>query len=392
MRVQTEKRKKQIVRRIPALAFALLWLLTSVCGAGVPRTDGLPGAGTGFAQLFQTGFFGDEARTVNALPLSVPADTDTEKRLYPGGMLFGVRCATEGVLVAGLENVSGSACPARDAGICAGDVIREADGQEVTSVRALADRFASDTDGRAVSLTVLRNGTTETLSVTPVRAADGVMRAGIRLRDNAAGIGTVTFIDPETNLFGGLGHGICDADTGVLLPLSRGTTLGVDICEIVRGSAGAPGELRGCLTPKRTGALAQNTECGVFGLFSDLPAGTAAEPLPVGAPEEVHEGDAALICTLDDTGPKSYAIKIVRLTHDASSPTKNFVVEVTDPALLSKTGGIVQGMSGSPVIQDGKLIGAVTHVLVSDPARGFGIFLDNMTRAASFGQTSEDAA
>ena len=382
MRVQTEKRKKQIVRRVPALAFALLWLLTSVCGADLPRTDGLPRAGTGFAELRETGAFGDEARTVNALPLSVPADTETEKRLYPGGMLFGVRCATEGVLVAGLENVSGSVCPARDAGICAGDVIREADGQEVTSVRTLADRFASDTDGRAVSLTVLRNGTAETFSVTPVRAADGVMRAGIRLRDNAAGIGTVTFIDPETNLFGGLGHGICDADTGVLLPLSRGTTLGVDICEIVRGSAGAPGELRGCLTPKRTGALAQNTECGVFGLFSDLPAGTAAEPLPVGAPEEVHEGDAQIRCTLDDTGSKTYAIRIVRLTHDVSSPTKNFVVEVTDPELLAKTGGIIQGMSGSPIIQNGKLVGAVTHVLINDPQRGYGIFIENMLEAA----------
>lgn len=382
MRVQTEKRKKQIVRRVPALAFALLWLLASVCGAGIPRTNGLPGVGTVFAALPGTGFFVDEARTANALPVSVPADTETEKRLYPGGMLFGVRCATAGVLVAGLENVAEGVCPARDAGVCPGDVIREADGQEVTSVRALADRFASDTDGRAVSLTILRNGTTETFSVTPLRAADGVMRAGIRLRDNAAGIGTVTFIDPETNLFGGLGHGICDTDTGVLLPLSRGTTLGVDICEIVRGSAGAPGELRGCLTPNRTGALAQNTECGVFGLFSDLPAGTAAEPLPVGAPEEVHEGDAQIRCTLDDTGSKTYAIRIVRLTHDVSSPTKNFVVEVTDPELLAKTGGIIQGMSGSPIIQNGKLVGAVTHVLINDPQRGYGIFIENMLEAA----------
>ena len=384
MREKTEKRKKRDIRRVPALAFALLWLLASVCGAGVPRIDRLPGIKTGFSVLSETGFFGDGARTANALPVSVPAETDTEteKRLYPGGMLFGVRCATAGVLVAGLENVAEGVCPARDAGVCPGDVIREADGQEVTSVRALADRFASDTDGRAVSLTVLRNGATETFSVTPLRAADGVMRAGIRLRDNAAGIGTVTFIDPETNLFGGLGHGICDADTGVLLPLSRGTTLGVDICEIVRGSAGAPGELRGCLTPKRTGALAQNTECGVFGLFSDLPAGTAAEPLPVGTPEEVHEGDAQIRCTLDDTGSKTYAIRIVRLTHDVSSPTKNFVVEVTDPELLAKTGGIIQGMSGSPIIQNGKLVGAVTHVLINDPQRGYGIFIENMLEAA----------
>lgn len=305
------------------------------------------------------------------------------KRLYPGGMLFGVRCATDGVLVSGLEAVTPGVCPAMDAGLCAGDIITEADGRQVTSVRALADTIASDTAGRTVSLTVIRSGERQTLGVTPVRAADGVMRAGIRLRDNAAGIGTVTFIEPETNLFGGLGHGICDIETGVLLPISRGTTLDVCVCEIIPGAAGTPGELRGCLTAKRTGVLTQNTDSGVFGLFSEPPELPSEKLLPVGSPEEVHEGAAEIYCTLDDTGPKAYQVEITRLTKNTSGTTKNFVVKVTDETLLTRTGGIIQGMSGSPVIQDGKLVGAVTHVLINDPTRGYGIFLENMTDAAS---------
>ncbi len=318
------------------------------------------------------------------IPLkTVSVTAVTEKQLYPGGMLFGVRCATEGVLVVGLEPVSDGHCPAKDAGIRVGDVILSADGDHLADCRALSDAVEAHDPGDAVTLTVKRSGETFDVSVPVEQGADGVCRAGLWTRDTAAGIGTVTFIDPETGTFGGLGHGICDVETGTLLPLARGMTLGVSVGSIVRGAVGAPGELHGCFTGTRTGSLTNNTPLGVFGVFSTLPE-TYMEPLSVGPSDTVHAGDATLLCSLDDTGIHSYDIRILRLTDKAGdSSSKNFVIRVTDEALLQKTGGIVQGMSGSPIIQDGRLIGAVTHVLVDDPTKGYGIFIENMLDAAA---------
>ena len=326
------------------------------------------------------------------LPLkTVTVHAYEETVLYPGGMLFGVRCATEGVLVVGLEDVktasSETICPAKEAGIHKGDIISAVDGQTVQSVKALSDAIAADgSTGRRVSLSVIRGGETIELTLMPCKAADGVYRAGIWTRDATAGIGTVTFIDPETGLFGGLGHGICDAETGTLLPLGRGTTLGVSVGEIIPGAAGKPGEVRGSFSPTRTGTLLHNTGCGVFGVFSsaaDMVADTRYdEPIPIGHRTEVETGDAEILCTLDDGAPCAYTVRIISIGDPADMSNKNFMLEVTDEMLLEKTGGIIQGMSGSPIIQNGKLIGAVTHVLVNQPQRGYGIFIENMLAAA----------
>ena len=303
-----------------------------------------------------------------------------DRTLIPGGMLFGVRCGIEGVLVVGLEEVTDGICPAKDAGLHAGDIITSVDGTIVTSAQSLSEAISRDGErGQDAVLSIVRGEEEhKSITVTPVKAEDGVYRAGIWSRDRTAGIGTVTFIDPATGVFGGLGHGICDTQTGQLLPLARGMTLGVTVGEIRRGSAGDPGELRGSFSGGRTGTLLDNTACGVIGVFTDIPDIT---PIPMGHAEELCVGDATVLCTLDDGAPREYAIRILSVGDTGDTSNKNFVIEVTDAELLGKTGGIIQGMSGSPIIQNGKLIGAVTHVMVNQPQRGYGIFIENMLAA-----------
>jgi stage IV sporulation protein B len=201
------------------------------------------------------------------------------------------------------------------------------------------------------------------------------LRAGLFVRDAGAGIGTVTFVTKDL-AFGGLGHGICDGESGALIPLSRGTVMGVGISDVRKGAAGAPGELRGHFSPERNGVLTQNTVCGVFGSFTACPR-CLGDTLPIAYRNEVQAGTATLRCTLDDGAPREYAVELSAIRCNADG-NKCFTVKVTDPALLSKTGGIVQGMSGSPIIQNGKLVGAVTHVMINDPTTGYGIFIENM--------------
>ena len=195
------------------------------------------------------------------------------------------------------------------------------------------------------------------------------------MRDSGAGIGTVTFVT-EQNLFGGLGHGICDGESGTLIPMARGSVMGVTVGSLKRGAAGAPGELKGHLSTEKMGALTQNTACGVFGAFAERPALPAGE-LPIAYRDELHDGAVTLWCTLDDNTPREYSAEISAI-HRAAEGNKCFTVHITDKALLEKTGGIIQGMSGSPIIQDGHLVGAVTHVLIGDPTTGYGIFIENM--------------
>ncbi len=199
------------------------------------------------------------------------------------------------------------------------------------------------------------------------------------MRDSGAGIGTVTFIIPETGAFAGLGHGICDADSGELISIRRGTVSDVTISSVVRGAVGAPGELKGYFNPGKTGALLGNSGCGVWGVFSDPPE-SPVDALPVGLRGDVSEGSAEIFCTLDSNKIGRYRVEISNIDR-AATGSKCFSVKITDPALLSASGGIVQGMSGSPIIQNGKLIGAVTHVLINDPTSGYGIFLENMLLA-----------
>ena len=319
--------------------------------------------------------------TLLLFSLLMPTAMAKEPRqtLLVGGVPFGVRFATEGVMVVGYCDVeSGGAChnPARAAGLAPGDCIYEINGEALSDAETLSKVLESGA-GKEIAIGYRREGAEHVAKLTPARAdADGRWRVGLFVRDSGAGIGTVTFIMEESGAFAGLGHGICDGESGALIPLSRGAVMGVTIAGITRGAVGAPGELRGHFSAARTGTLTGNTLCGVYGVFVECPT-TAAGRKEIAHRSEVHEGAASVWCTLDDNVSREYSVMLSNVKR-AERGNKCFTVKVTDKTLLERTGGIVQGMSGSPIIQDGRLIGAVTHVLIGDPTTGYGIFIENM--------------
>ena len=269
--------------------------------------------------------------------------------------------------------------PAYDAGIRPADRIVKMNGTTITKADDVG-KVLDSCQGNVIKVTCLREGKTKEFDLTPYyETKNSKYKAGIWIRDSVSGIGTMTYYSPRTGEFGGLGHGICDMESGHLVPIRGGTVLDVSVTEIVKGEAGKPGELRGYLKASKKGALSKNHECGVFGVLSPIPKD--GQILPVASRGEVKEGKAYLRSALDGTAPKEYEIKITDI-HPEAKTSKCFAITVTDPELLAKTGGIIQGMSGSPIIQNGKIIGAVTHVLINDPARGYGIFIENMLTAA----------
>jgi len=309
-----------------------------------------------------------------------PAKKGNTRVLLLGGMSFGTRLITDGVLVVGFgeSGTDGKTTAAYRAGLRLSDAIVSVNGKKMLSASDVAEAVKAS-GGKPLSFVCRRKGECHTFSVTP-DATDNGYRIGTWLRDSSAGIGTVTFIDPQTLAFGGLGHGICEAGTGELLPVLRGSITDAVITGITRGAPGSPGEMKGHLGKQKRGTLLTNTECGLFGFLSSVPEGcrliTAAKP------SEVRTGEATIITSLDNGAPTEYKIRITAIG-EKDSKTKSFSIRVEDERLIEKTGGIVQGMSGSPIIQNGKLIGAVTHVLVGDPTAGYGIFIENMLNASS---------
>ena len=307
----------------------------------------------------------------------------TEETLYcPGGMSFGVRMSTKGVLVVGFSRSSkGGECPAEKAGLSTKDVIESVNGKSVNTVADVIGCIEG-CGGKQVTLDVVRDGERKTISFIPEKDETGVYRAGIWVRDSTAGIGTVTLVNPKNGEFWGLGHGICDTDTGVLMPLLRGNVYDISVVSVRKGKAGAPGELKGYFESSLSGILMKNTATGVYGRFSELDTASLMKPMPLADRQEVKEGDATIYCTLTNSVVTEYTIRIVKIT-SPKGDAKNFIIEVTDPRLLEETGGIVQGMSGSTIIQNGKIVGAVTHVMVNDPTRGYGIFIENMLKTTA---------
>lgn len=294
-----------------------------------------------------------------------------------GGCFFGVKLYTDGVCVVGIdgfETENGIKAPAHDAGIKLGDVIKSINGTPVTTTEQVTSMISSG-NGEALDLTVQRDGKEKSLVLTPKKSTEGVYRAGMWIRDNALGIGTVTYVDPSTLEFGGLGHGICDAETASLMPMLRGSVSEVEITSVVKGKCGVPGEVKGAFKGGKTGALTANKQTGVYGAFATLPK-ELGEKMRLADSAELKEGVAFIRSAIDGT-LKDYEVKISKINCRAENG-KNFVIEVTDGRLIEVSGGIVQGMSGSPVIQNGKLIGAVTHVTVNEPTKGYGIFIGNM--------------
>ena len=302
------------------------------------------------------------------------------KELIVAGTPFGVKIRTEGVIVVGIPNENG---PASAAGLKRGDVIRAINGEAITSAEEFSEKIKTS-DGNALTLDCKNGSEVRSLTVTPMTDESGEYKIGVWVKDSAAGIGTVTFIDPETMAFAGLGHGICNGAGGDPIPFAFGSAEDVTLTGIVVGKAGAPGELRGSFAGRKMGKLLKNDATGVYGVLVEIPEELKAEKYPVCKSSDIKEGKAYIYATVDGEGRKQYEIEIFGIEKEGKD--RNFSVRITDETLLAKTGGIVQGMSGSPIIQDGKLVGAVTHVLVNDPTRGYGIFIENMLEAA---QTSE---
>lgn len=296
------------------------------------------------------------------------------------GHTIGIKLFSDGVLVIGLAEVEtsrGTIAPGAACGLQVGDVIEEANGTEVES----SEQFSAILQcGGTVELEVSRDGEELTLSAHPVLGEDGTWRLGAWIRDSMAGIGTVTYCDPNTGAFGALGHGVTDSDTGLLMPLGNGAVMGSTVKAVKKGSAGSPGQLRGEFElTKDKGILCANTERGVFGI---LESGEVfrGEAIPVASAEEVREGRAVIRANVQGDTVQEYEIEILRILD--KNGAQNLLLRVTDEALIAQTGGIVQGMSGSPIVQNGKLVGAVTHVMVNDPTKGYGIFIENMLSAA----------
>ncbi len=286
------------------------------------------------------------------------------KILAPGGAAVGVALATQGVLVVGVSDVAGQS-PAQAAGLRAGDVIQTVNGQPVADSRHLTDLIAAS-GGKAMSVTFSRDGVSHSAFLTPLLdKASGLYRMGAWVRDSTAGVGTLSFYDPDDGVYGALGHAINDGDTGRLLPVKTGSLLQADIVDIKKGAKGAPGELRGSFLRRQVilGSIEENTALGIYGKM-DGPYVNPLYPkgLPVGYQETVEIGPASILSTIDGEGMKEFSVEIIQAIRQLAPAQKSMIIRVTDPELLEKTGGIVQGMSGSPIIQNGRIVGAVTHV------------------------------
>lgn len=309
-----------------------------------------------------------------------------ERTLIPGGQAVGVALKTRGVLV-----VSDAA---KGRALRAGDVILSADGKNVESTKALSEQVGTaQTD--TVRLEVLRGGQTITVDTqAEPDPSDGRRKLGVWVRDSTAGVGTLTYIDPANQAYGALGHAIVDADTGRLLAAREGAILHASIVGVTKGQSGKAGELKGNFLKagEQIGSLMENCEYGIYGVLDDMPENLLyPQGLRAGARSAVHTGTASIIATVDADGPQEYGVEIVRCFAQSEPSQKGMILRVTDERLLEKTGGIVQGMSGSPILQDGRIIGAVTHVYLSDATQGYGMYIEWMLEKSDAMDASEQA-
>ena len=305
-----------------------------------------------------------------SIPIKHAVVTEQERRyVIPGGIPFGIKVMSDGVMV--VSTADGS--PAKQAGLKEGDVITSVNGTEVFTNSELSEAIQMS-EGCA-EIVYERGGSEISASVEPT-LTDGVQKIGAWVRDSAAGIGTLTFIDPKAGAFGGLGHSVSDPTTGKAVPLRSGEITTADIYDVVKGEKGCAGELCGAiLSNYDIGCVTKNTPTGIFGSFEGEIRG---DPVPVAFRQEVRTGGASILTTIDGCEPREYSIEIERINLPDLLGSKGMLIRITDPELLRKTGGIVRGMSGSPIIQNGRLAGAVTHVLLSDPTRGYAVFVESM--------------
>ena len=306
---------------------------------------------------------------------------NAETLVYLGGFPIGIKLYCDGVVVVDTQDVETSGAvlnPAQKAGILKGDIIKSIDGVKVTT-NSEVSKIIEDSNGKELKMQILRNGEIKNVVFSSVYSTvSGGYKAGLWIRDSSAGIGTVTFYTQDGE-FASLGHAVCDVDTGELLPISSGETTDAKITGCYKGKSGAAGELCGILESKSTGKIMVNKSIGIYGVFNEVD--TTKTLYPLCRKNEVKMGAAQIVTTVEEGKQEAFNIEIERIDY-ISGENKNLVIKVTDENLIGKTGGIIQGMSGSPIIQNGKLVGAVTHVFLNDPTGGYGIFAETMFEVA----------
>lgn len=333
-------------------------------------------------EVSQNGSYQIRCKWLGVLPLkTIKVHTVEKQEVLVSGSPVGIYMETKGVLVIDSGEITDREgirrTPAEHI-IQSGDYICEIDGKVLTGKRQLM-QLVRENQGEPMELQVIRHQETIKLEMTPVETEDGSYKLGIWVRDNIQGIGTLTYVEPD-GTFGALGHGISDADTGERLEISDGDLYRADILSIRKGTAGTPGELRGVINYReenRIGTICGNSQYGIRGQLEPGKYTESMKKIPTGLKQEIQTGKAEIRCDIGD-GIREYQCEILEIDSNARDTNKCFVLRITDDDLLSRTGGIVQGMSGSPVLQNGKLIGAITHVFVNDPTKGYGIFIENM--------------
>lgn len=367
---------KKLISGVSAIIIALYTAVFAYFHISLPceiTTDRLGGnlgeLGAAALQPTQNGY----AYYLAGIPVKTANVTvKTRPQLIPCGTPFGVKCRSNGAMVISVTANS----PADRAGIRTGDVIYSVNDVDVNTNDEVAE--AVQLSSKCTKIGVMRNNKELSVDLTPVQI-DGTLKIGAWVRDSAAGIGTLTFVNPLDGTFGGLGHAVSDVDTGLAVPLGSGEITEAKIYDIIPGKSGSAGELCGTITPNSDiGELSANTSAGVFGTLLDEIDGTA---IPMAYRQEVKTGSATLLTTVNGDTPREYSIEIERINLADLYGSKGMIVRISDPELLAKTGGIVRGMSGSPIIQNGRLVGAVTHVLVNDPSRGYAVFAESMMEA-----------
>lgn len=307
-----------------------------------------------------------------------------EQKVMVSGEVFGIKLYTDGVIVVGIQEVqtdSGKKSPSGSAGIEVGDIIVAIDGETVYTSDQVQSILGAN-NGGSFEVKIKRGERYRDYTVTPVYCErEGCYKAGMWVRDSTAGIGTITFYNKQSGIFAALGHQINDIDTKEIMPMLDGEAVKATVSKIEKSTRGTTGSLECDFTNQTLGKLLSNTDCGIYGAYAEI--SECAKEYPVAAIQEVKKGKATLISTVEKGQPKKYEIEITHIGFNENNREKNMIVKVTDKDLIDKTGGIVQGMSGSPIIQNGKLVGALTHVIVGNPQKGYAVFAQTMAEESN---------
>ena len=331
--------------------------------------------------LNETGKIDLSLNLLDKIPLKeISVNVIPKVKVIPLGNAIGLKLYTEGVLIVGMSEIEGKR-PYEFSGIKEGDRIISIDNKKIETTEDLIETV-NTSKGKEVSIKYVRENSEEVTNITPVQTKQNEYKLGLWVRDAAAGVGTASFYIPSTGMFASLGHGITDIDTGDLITISNGELVSTNIVSIQKGEKGKPGEIKGSIEGSRKiGEVYKNSSFGIFGKVSNKNSLKVTESeMEILNRDEIKKGKAQIICELEDGKKDHYDIEIQRIYTANNKDNKSMLIKITDERLLEKTGGIIQGMSGSPIIQNGKFLGAVTHVLVNDPTTGYGVFADMMLK------------